>query len=120
MEIKINGVKLPASPKPGGFTVTTSDLDAETTTRTADGTLNRDRIGIKKRIELEFGLLKWSEISGILKLMKDIFIEVYFPDPESGKYETKTFYVSNRTSAVPFKTDTELYWDGLKFSLIER
>jgi len=106
--------------KPGGFSVTTADTDSDSSGRTADAMMHRDRIAVKKQIDLEFRLLKWDEISAILQAVEDIFVDVCYPDPKSGQYETRTFYAGNRTVAVPFEKNGEIYWDGLKFTLTER
>ena len=52
--------------------------------------LNRDRIAVKQKIDLSFAPLLWEDMSRILKATEDIFFEVYYPNPESGEYETKT------------------------------
>ncbi|HHY42986.1 MAG TPA: hypothetical protein GX514_09140 [Thermoanaerobacterales bacterium] len=120
MIIRINGKEIAAYPS--SFLVTTLDLDdAETTVRTADGTLNRDRIAVKQKIEMDFGPLEWDEISSILQAVQDEFFEVYYPDPVLGTYTTKIFYVGDRPAAVAIsKGDGRIVWTGLKLSLIER
>ena len=119
MTIKINGVELAAYPSE--FSVTNIDIDdGETSRRTSDGVLNRDRIGTKRQIDMEFGVLKTNEISSILKSIRDVYFDVYYLDPEAGDYVTKTFYVGNRTSAVALSKQNETLWVGLKFILTER
>lgn len=116
--VKINDVEITEFLE--SFEVSISDLDAETTTRTADGTLNRDRIAVKQKIDLSFAPLLWEDMSRILKATEDIFFEIYYPNPESGEYETKTVYVGDRKAAVMMKKEEQIMWKGLKFSLIER
>ena len=118
MLIKINGVEIAAYPKE--FTVTALDLDAETTTRTADGNLNRDRITVKRQIDMTFGILTMAQVSGILQAMKDIYFDVEYPDPMVGGYVTKTFYVGNRPTPMAIEKNGVIYWDGLKITLTER
>lgn len=119
MVIKINGQEIAAYP--ATFLVTTLDLDdGETSVRTADGTLNRDRIAVKRKIEMDFGGLRWNEISSILNSIKDEFFEVYYPDPMTGRYETKTFYSGDRPAAIAISKGNEIIWEGLKLSLVER
>jgi len=43
----------------------------------------------------------------------------YYPDPMTGAYATKTFYVGNRTAAAALSKDGDIYWSGLKFTLTE-
>ena len=119
MIIKINGTEIAAYPS--SFLVTTLDIDdGETTVRTADGTLNRDRITVKRKIEMNFGPLEWNKVSSILQAVKDEFFEVYYPDPMAGEYQTRTFYVGDRPVAIAIIKGEKIYWEGLKLSLIER
>lgn len=119
MIIRINDTELPQYPSE--FSVTPMDLDnADTTTRTADGTLNRDRIATKRQIEMAWNVLEWEEISGILQLMTGTFFEVYYPDPMDGTYATRSFYVGNRPAGVAISQGDKIVWQGLKVTLIER
>lgn len=119
MIIKINGQEIAAYP--ATFLVTTLDLDdGETSVRTADGTLNRDRITVKRKIEMSFGGLEWGKVSAILQSIQDEFFEVYYPDPMTGRYETKTFYSGDRPATIAVAREDTIIWEGLKLSLIER
>ncbi|WMT39748.1 hypothetical protein RE628_20480 [Paenibacillus sp. D2_2] len=117
--LKINSQEI--AEYPSSFQVTTMDLDdGESTVRTADGTLNRDRIAVKRQIEMAWGPLKWDRISSILRSMEDVFFPVTYPDPMTGKYETKTFYVGNRPAPFAVAQGTEIMWNGLKVTLTEK
>lgn len=117
--IKINGVALPVDPIV--FKVTISDLDDEEgTTRGGDGTLNRDRVAVKRNIQLTFNTVSAAHASTILKMVKNVFFDVEYPDPEEGDFLTKTFYASNRPAAIAVKKTEGLFWNGLDFTLIER
>ena len=117
--IKINGVDPPAAPT--FLKVTVLDLDdAEASKRTADGTMHRDRIAVKRKIDMGFGPLNWEQTSATLQLLKNKFVECTYPDPETGMFETKTFYSTDRETAFLVNRGSEIYWSGLRFSLIER
>lgn len=119
MNILINGVALPVAP--AEMEVGIMDLDnAETTTRTADGTLHRDRIAVKRQIELSWNALKWNDLSAILTAMKDEFFQVTYPDPMTGTTQTKTFYVGDRKAPVAMERNGITWWRGLQLTLIER
>lgn len=120
MILKINGVNISAKPKPRGFNVTVMDIDSENTTRSANGTLNRDRVAVKRQIEIDFVPLNMPEISQLLQSISNAFFEVYYPDPMEGKYITKTFYVGNRPCPAAIEKNGALLWDGLKITLTER
>jgi len=119
MLIKINGTEIAAYPTE--FSVTPMDLDnADSTTRTADGTLNRDRVTVKRQIEMTFGTLSWANISSILQAMSGVFFEFYYPDPMDGIYATRTFYVGNRPTPFTMTKGGVLMWAGLKVTLTEK
>lgn len=115
--ININGVAI-ATPKTYEATVT--DLDGETN-RNADGELIRDRIAVKRKLNLEWGPLTQSEISTLLSAVSSVFFTVTFPDPQSGMI-TKTMYVGDRTAPAYFYDEKakEVKWQGLKMNFIEK
>jgi hypothetical protein len=111
----------PIAKYPSTYQVTIMDLDnGESSVRTADGTLNRDRIAVKRQIEMSWGVLTWSEMSELLQSMADVFFTVTYPDPMTGKYETKTFYVGNRPAPFSVMSNGVMYWNGLKITLTEK
>lgn len=113
--IKINGVAI-ATPKI--FEVTVSDLDGESN-RNAKGEMIRDRIAVKRKVNLEWGTLEQSEISTILNSINSVFFTVEFPDPQLGLI-TKTMYVGDRTSPAYSYIDNKIKWQGLKMNFIEK
>ena len=114
--ISIKGVAIAA---PKSFQVQISDIDGESN-RNANGELIRDRIATKRKLELEWGPLSDSEISTILKAVKDVFFEVKFPDPQEGKILTKTMYVGDRTAPMYTYINNEAKWQNLKMNFIEK
>lgn len=117
--IKINGVDLPATPST--FQVTVLDLDdGEASKRTADGTLHRDRIATKRKIDMTWGPLNWADTSQILQAVQNEFFQCTYPDPMTGRMETKTFYVGDRVAPFAVSRGNEIYWTGLKLTLTER
>lgn len=119
MLIKVNGVEIKAYPDK--FQVTPLDIDnADSSVRTANGTLTRDRVAVKRQVEMSFGVLTWSEMSSILQSMGDVFFSLYYPDPLEGKYVTKTFYVGNRPSGIAVSKGNDILWSGLKVTLTQQ
>ena len=113
--IKINGVAM-ATPKI--YEATVSDLDGESN-RNAAGQLIRDRIAVKRKLNLEWGPLSQSEIAPILNAVSGVFFTVTFPDPQLGII-TKTMYVGDRTAPAYQYINEEVKWSGLKLNLIEK
>ncbi|REK69346.1 DUF6711 family protein [Paenibacillus paeoniae] len=120
MLLKINTVEIAAYP--AEFSCTVLDLDdAESTERTANGSLNRDRVAVKRQVEMTFPPLPWPKMSKLLTQMRDSFFDFYYPDPMTGKYETKNMYVGNRPAPVALDGDDgELWWGQLSITLTER
>ena len=115
--LSINGVEI-ATPK--SFEVAISDLDGESN-RNANGEMIRDRIGVKRKITLEWPPLTQSEMSTLLTAVSGVFFTVTFPDPQQGVV-TKTMYVGDRTAPAYFY-DTrikQVKWSGLKMNFIEK
>lgn len=119
MNLKINGAAIAA--KPSEFQVEVLDLDdSESTTRTADGTLNRDRVAVKRQIQVSWPPLPMATISALLKQMRSVFFEFTYPDPEAGGYVTKTMYVGNRPAPAAIEINGIILWDSLKVTLTEK
>lgn len=115
--LNINGVAIAA---PKTYQVQISDLDGETN-RNANGELLRDRIAVKRKLTLEWGPLDNSEISTILKTVKDVFFEVTFNDPMDGIIIV-TMYVGDRTAPAYMydEESKEMKWKDLKMNFIEK
>lgn len=113
--ISINGVQI-ATPK--RYEVTVSDLDGESN-RNAKGELIRDRIAVKRKLNLEWRPLTQTEIQTLLNSVSDVFFTVTFPDPELGMI-TKTMYVGDRTAPAYQYVNGEVKWRGLKMNFIEK
>lgn len=113
--ISINGVVI-STPKV--FEATISDLDGESN-RNANGELIRDRIAVKRKLNLEWGPLTQSEIQTLLSAVSSVFFTVTFPDPQFGLI-TKTMYVGDRTAPAYSFINGEVKWQGLKMNFIEK
>lgn len=115
--IKINGEDIP-SPLP--FEVALSDQDLNSK-MDGNGDLHRNRIAVKRKINLEWGPLSNMEIRKILMLTEEVFFNCTYPDPKTGKFETKRFYISDRTAPIcSGETEEEIEWLGLKANLVEK
>ncbi|GAB6170090.1 hypothetical protein JCM1393_25500 [Clostridium carnis] len=112
--LKINGVEMPA---PLPYTAMISDLDSNKSSRNTKGRLYRDRIAIKRKLELEWGILTQNECSDILNAIAPKEVNVEFLDPQRGVIIC-TMYVGDRTMQR-IETSSGTLWKGLKFSLIE-
>lgn len=117
--LKINGSAIAVTPSE--FQVEVLDLDdADSTTRTSDGVLNRDRVAVKRQIQVSWPPMPMNKMSALLKQMSGVFFEFYFPDPMAGGYVTKTMYVGNRPAPMAIVKNGVVWWDTLKVTLTEK
>jgi len=114
--LKINGVAIAA---PSVFQVDIADIDGETR-RNARGDLIRDRVAVKRKLNCEWPPLTMGEISTLLQAVKDVFFQVTYPEPMTGRTETKTFYVGDRSMPLLLVKDGQYLWKGLKMNFIEK
>lgn len=115
--IRINGVKMPT---PTSFSVSISDISSDDSKRNARGDMLIDRICTKRKIEMSWDFITLEDMSLTLNLVKDIFFTVEYPDPQEGKFLTKTFYVGDRTAPMCVLKEGKPIWKNVKFNLIER
>lgn len=113
--LKVNGVAI-ATPKT--YEVIVQDFDGESN-RNANGNLVRDRIAVKRKLNLEWGPLTQSEIETLLNAVSSVFFTVTYPDPQLGVV-TKTMYVGDRNSPAYSCINGVVKWSGLKMNFIEK
>lgn len=115
--LTINGIPVPA---PDTYEVVISDLDASAN-RSGNGTLYRDRIAVKRTINVSWLLMDSQDLSILLNAMSSTFFSVTYVDPQLLGMTTKTFYVSDRNAGVAIKMSDDTYqWRDVSFSLVER
>lgn len=115
---KVCGTDIP-EPAHGGFSVSIQDVDSASTGRGADGNMIRDRVGVKRKINLKFPPLDTSQMNALLDAVKDVSFSVTCVDPQDGTH-TGDYYVGDRSAPI-YKTNNsgvEL-WEGVSFNLIE-
>lgn len=115
--ITVDGVPLPC---PSEFQWGLNDVSIGESGRTENAEMQKNRIAQKRKLELAWNGLTWQECSQILQAVNPEYIDVRYPDLMSGEYETRTFYVGDRSA--PFKS-----WyiggqrvESLSFDFIER
>ena len=120
----INNIAMP-DPKVKGMSVRLQDIDSENTTRTASGTMIRDRIvggaNAKRKLVLEWPPLSPNDAKKLLQAVGGTFFSVTYPDPYTGATRTAQFYAGDREAPI-YNIDSSgnPVWDGIKFDLIEK
>ena len=82
--------------------------------------MHKNRKGQKRKIELSWNGLEWKETAFILRSFNPEYINVTYPDMMSGKYETRTFYVGDRTAPVKWWIINNKRVEKVSFNIIER
>lgn len=115
--LQINGADIPA-PKKCQIGISDQDLNSDAD---SNAEMHRNRVAVKRKIVNEWGPLTWSEISLILTSIKDVFFDVRYPDPQTGQFEIKRFYVGDRTTPVALmNNDGSITWEGLSADFVEK
>lgn len=115
--ISINGTQIAA---PDTYKVTIADLDASAN-RSGNGTLFRDRVAVKRTIEMSWLFLDPQELSVLLNSVAEVFFSVTYLDPQANGYKIGTFYVSDRNAGIAVKNEDGSYtWRDVAFSIVER
>ena len=114
--IRVNGRPLPAVRE---YTVDIMDIDGNIA-RTVDGTMVRDRIAVKRKIEVSWAVLTKEELATVLNQVSRVFFEIEYIDPQTGANRTGTFCVGDRAAAGLEYRDGAIRWKDVKMNFVER
>lgn len=121
-----NGDNKVILPDPQGITWGIQDLDSEDGSgRNASGLMQRDRVAIKIKLTINWGVAETATLQKILNSpIKNQFFKCKYLDPKEGDFVTKTMYVGDRSSPMLLKRvingKTIWLWNGLSADFIER
>lgn len=117
MVFNINGVNMLPFIAQNGIKWQRNDLDGSNAGRTMDGTMHRERITSKVRLDVTCIPLSSEEAAIVLNAIYPEYVDVEYTDPMYGRV-VKTMY-SNNTPATYINTISDR-WEGITFPLIER
>ena len=117
MMLKINGIDMLPYVVQKGIKWQRNDLDGSNAGRTMDGTMHRDRVTSKIRLDITCLPLSSEDAQIVLNAIYPEYVEVEYTDPMYGNV-IKTMY-SNNNPATYINTTTDM-WEGITFPLIER
>lgn len=105
----------------GGFKWQRSDVDGSDAGRDLNGTLRRNRVATKVRLDITCRLLKSEELADILSAIMPEYVTVKYYDPQKGAVVTKKMYSNNTPATYQLKQpDGTVWWSGVTFPLIEQ
>lgn len=114
--IKVNGTKIPT---PSEFTVDIADIDGESN-RNAKGELIRDRIAVKRKLNMNWKALSPADMKTLLNAVSGVFFTVEYPDPMTGGLNSITAYVGDRSAPMYRNIDGNILWEGLSMNFIQK
>lgn len=103
---------------PSKYVYKLQDVSQSNAGRTDDGKMHKLRIGQCVKLELEWPYVTTAELAVILTAFNPEYISVEYLDGLTGAYQTKEFYVGDR-SAPAYNTKMGL-WENVAFNIIER
>lgn len=115
--LTVDGAEMPC---PSLFEWGLQDISAAESGRTDDNLMHKNRVGQKRKIGLGWNGKDWKTTSNILKAFNPEYIEVKYPDMMSGEYETRTFYVGDRSAPVKWWWVGNKRTESVTFDIIER
>jgi len=111
----IDGVEMP---DPSGMEI--GIMDISKAERNARGTMIKELIATKRKIDISWEVLNQTQMSKVLNAVNKNFFQVTYTDPVTANERTGTFYVGDRKLAVlKYQNGVPLY-KNFAFSVIER
>lgn len=115
--LKVDGVQMPC---PSEYSWSLSDVSAAESGRTDNAVMQKSRVAQKRKIALTWKEVSASETSSILQAFNPEYISVYYWDAMAGAYQTRTFYVGDRTAPVHYWWVGNQRFESVSFDIIER
>lgn len=113
-------------PSPHKMIVSLQDIDASSTTRSANGTMLRDRVAggasAKRKLELEWEGMNSEKVKTILQSIGSEFFKLEYPDTYTGTTRIAEFYTGDR-SAEMYSANLHgagILWKNLKANFVEK
>lgn len=115
---KVDGVDMPC---PSKWDVGYQDISQPDSGRTLDGKMQKNRIGQKVKIELEWKGVSDEDASTILTAFDPEFVDITYRDTKTNSILTKNFYTGDRKGATYWwNPDSGWTYSTISFNVIER
>lgn len=115
--LKVDGIWIPS---PSSMEWGLMDISAAESGRTDDTLMQKNRVGQKRKLNLRWNGTDWGTTAVILQAFNPEYVMVTYPDMMSGLFETRQFYVGDRTSMVAVWWINEKRMESVGFDIIER
>lgn len=115
--LKVDNVPMPC---PSEFSWSLQDVSAAESGRTDDSLMHKNRVAQKRKIALTWNEPTAAQTSTILTAFNPEYISVYYWDALAGEYQTRTFYVGDRSAPVHYWFVGNQRFEKVSFDIIER
>ena len=120
MEVWINGLNITKYIAFQGVKWSRNDIDGPNAGRNMEGTMIRDRVATKIRLDIKCRPLTNAEHQLLLNRLTPEFVTVMYDDPQDGRV-TRVMYANNNSSEFCIrKPDGTEYWHNVTFPLVEQ
>lgn len=113
--LKINGSQMPT---PSDYKW--GEMDLSKAERNARGTLIKEIIATKRKLEMSWKYLPNDELQQLLQALSNNFFDVEFVDPHDNRTRTGTFYAGDRSVGALDYINGVPRWVDIKCNIIER
>ena len=115
--IRVDGVDMP---NPSKLKWGLQDVSIGDSGRDDTGYMYKGRVTQKRKLELEWNAVSPSAASTILQAFNPEYINVRYFDPMDNTWQTKNFYVGDRSGNVKIWTVNQKIYETISFDIIER
>lgn len=114
---KVDGVTMPC---PSTWQWGLQDVSVGESGRTDDAIMHKNRVAQKRKIMVGYNGVNDETAGIVLRAVNPEYISVYYYDLMASDFQTRTFYVGDRSSNFKWWWDGKHILESLTFDLIER
>lgn len=118
MRVFIDGTDITQYIRHRGVKWSRNDVDGPNAGRNLSGTMIRDRVATKIRLDISCRPLTNAEHTALMNLLLPDRVTVSYDDPCDG-FVTKVMYANNHSSEYLLPTRVTEYWHNVSFPLVE-
>ena len=120
MTLSIGGTDITPYIALGGVKWQRNDVDGPNAGRTITGTMERDRVAIKIRMDVSLTMLDSTTLATVLALIQPEYIQVSYSDPLLGSRSNVWMYSNNHPATFShYDAQNNQWWKDITFPLIE-
>ena len=107
-------------PQPYLYSWSLQDVSAPNAGRTEDALMHKDRVAQKRKIQLGWRMKDTATTAQILRAFNPEYVSVRYYDMMDNQYESRTFYVGDRTAPVKIWQVGNHIIETITLDIIER